>query len=103
MMPPYPILCDAHGCKSPAAYKIAARWSDGHTQELKTYGLSCPDCLEQGYRRSKLKQQHCRLALNETLEPPGIYALERGQRDQLLRRLEDLEKRFAEGDSDANE
>lgn len=95
-MPPYPISCYTRGCKNLAAYKIAARWSDGHTQELKTYGLCCHDCLEKWFRQSRRKQRECRLTVNETLESPGIYALERGQRDQQLRRLEDLEKRFAE-------
>ena len=44
-MPPYPVLCYAPGCTRPAAFKVAARWSDGVTGELKTYSLACPDCL----------------------------------------------------------
>ncbi|MBM4068798.1 MAG: hypothetical protein FJ271_07615 [Planctomycetes bacterium] len=96
MMPPYPISCYTRGCKNLAAYKIAALWSDGQTQELKTYGLCCQDCLENWFRHSRRKQHDCRLTVNETLEPPGIYALERGERDQQLRRLEDLEKSLGE-------
>ena len=44
-MPPYPVLCSCPCCGQPAVYKIAARWSDGVTQELKTYALSCEACL----------------------------------------------------------
>src|SRR5262245_45543097 len=77
-MPPYPLLGYHNGCVRPAVYKIAARWSDGITQELKTYALSCAACLPEWFRLSREKQKACRLAPNETLEPPGIYSLERG-------------------------
>jgi hypothetical protein len=94
-MPPYPVLCYRQGCGRPAVYKIAARWSDGITQELKTYALSCAECLAEWFRRSRLKQAACRTAPGETLEPPGIYELQRGRRDQQLVRREDLEKQLA--------
>jgi hypothetical protein len=90
-MPPYQILCYTPGCQKPAVYKIAARWSDGITGELKTYGLCCADCLPSWYRRAREKQRACRLAQGESLEAPGIYLLERGQRDRRLQRLEDME------------
>ena len=93
-MPPYPILCYTRGCGKPAIYKIAARWSDGITQELKTYALSCEACLPEWFRISREKQRACRLAPNETLEPPGIWSLERGQRDVQLHRLTDLEQQL---------
>jgi hypothetical protein len=93
-MPPYPVLCYSSRCGRPAAYKIAARWSDGLTEELKTYALCCADCLPEWYRRSRAKQAACRLAPGEILEPPGIYAHERGQRDSQLRRVLDLERQL---------
>jgi hypothetical protein len=93
-MPPYPIRCYTRGCDRLAAYKIAARWSDGITQELKTYSLCCEECLPASFRRSREKQSACRLAPGESLEPPGIYSLKRGQRDSVLARLEDLEKQL---------
>jgi hypothetical protein len=96
-MPPYPILCYRPGCGQPAAYKIAARWSDGVTEELKTYALTCPDCLAELFRRSREKQAACRLAPGEILEPPGIFELERGQRDRALHRRRDLEQQLAGG------
>jgi hypothetical protein len=90
-MPPYPILCYGKECRQPAVYKIAAQWSDGITRELKTYALSCSDCLSAFFHKSRQKQQACRLAPGETLEPPGIFQMVRGQRDRVLERLPDLE------------
>ncbi len=91
-MPPYQVLCGGHDCKSPAVYKIAARWSDGVVGELKTYGLSCEEHLRELFNRACEKQKICRLTTGETLEPPGIYHLQRGQRDQALERLTELER-----------
>jgi hypothetical protein len=96
-MPPYPALCYTRGCSRPAVYKIAARWSDGLTAELKTYALSCPECLAGWFRSSRVKQAACTLTHGETLEPPGVYRLERGQHDQQLERLQDLERQLADG------
>jgi hypothetical protein len=95
-MPAYPVLCYRPGCGRPAVYKIAARWSDGVTQELKTYALSCPDCLADWFARSRARQAACRLAAGETLEPPGIFELARGRRDRQLTRRQDLEEQFAD-------
>jgi hypothetical protein len=93
-MPPYVISCYTPGCGKPAVYKIAARWSDGVTQELKTYALCCADCLTDWFRRSRRKQAACRLAAGETLEIPGIYSLERGRRDTQINRLRELEEQL---------
>ena len=91
MMPPYPVLCTTPGCGHPAAYKIAARWSDGVTEELKTYALCCADCLGAAYRRACNKQAACRRAPGEVLEAPGVYELARGRRDRTLTRRPELE------------
>lgn len=91
MMPPYPVRCYAPGCGRPAQFKIAARWSDGVTRELKTYFLACPGCLPDLFAQATVKQRACRLAAGETLEPPGVYELTRGARDQQLVRRADLE------------
>ena len=89
-MPTYRVLCQEPGCGQPAAYKIAASWSDGVTQELKTYALSCAGCLGAHYRRC-LEKPACRLAAGEALDAPGIYELSRGCRDVRLCRRDDLE------------
>jgi hypothetical protein len=94
-MPPYPLRCYRPGCEQPAVYKIAARWSDGATEELKTYALTCAACLAEWYRCSCVKQAACRLAPGETLDRPGIFELVRGNRDRQLRRRNDLEDQVA--------
>jgi hypothetical protein len=77
-----------------AIYKIAARWSDGVTQELKTYALTCSDCLAEAFRRSRAKKAACRLAAGETLESPGVYELVRGRRDPQLVRCPGVEQQL---------
>ena len=93
-MRPFVVVCSS--CGAAAAFKIAARWSDGVTRELKTYALSCAECLQGQFARALAKQAACRLAAGETLEPPGVYDLTRGQRDVKLTRREDLESPAAE-------
>src|SRR3712207_3574594 len=95
-MPPYPVLCYTPGCGRPAAYKVAARWSDGVTSELKTYGLACDGCLAAWYDRARRRQAACRTAPGESLDVPGVYRVRRGQRDQQLERLVELETRLRE-------
>jgi hypothetical protein len=99
----YPILCYRPGCGKVAAYKIAARWSDGITRELKTYALSCPGCLAEWFRRARKKQAACRLAAGETLDAPGIYELARGKHDRELVRREDLERSLTAEDRGSKE
>lgn len=93
-MPSYPLRCYTRGCEELAVYKIAARWSDGVTQELKTYALTCSTCLAESFRRSRAKKAACRLAPGETLESPSIYDLAHGRRDSQLIRRDDLEQQL---------
>jgi hypothetical protein len=90
-MPPYQVFCSSKDCKNPAQYKIAARWSDGVVSELKTYGLCCEECVAKELARARESHNALRLIPGETLETPGIYQLQRGQRDQTLPRLTELE------------
>jgi hypothetical protein len=96
MLRSYPIRCTHQGCDRLALYKIAARWSDGTTEELKTYALCCEECLAEMFRLSCEKQKGCRTARGEKLESPGIFRLAQGQRDRTLERCPDLEARFTE-------
>lgn len=93
-MPPYPVLCYTRACGRSAVYKIAARWTDGLTAELKTYALCCADCLPEWYRQSRQKQKACRLTTGESLAVPNIFRLEHGQRDQQLSRAAELEEQL---------
>jgi hypothetical protein len=101
MLRSYPILCTRKGCKRLAVYKIAARWSDGATEELKTYALCCAECLTEAYRGSFEKNRACRRAREEILEPPGVYLLARGQRDPELQRCPELEVQVQEANRGA--
>jgi hypothetical protein len=87
----YQIRCTNRGCSNPAHYKIAARWSDGVTSELKTYALSCTGCIPESLKDSRRRQSGCRLAAGESLDRPGVYKLEAGKRDNELERLLELE------------
>lgn len=88
---PYPVLCYAKGCPKEAVYKIAARWSDGVTSELKTYFLACESCLPKLYRIAKVKKAACRLAAGESLGEPQVFEMTRGRRDRELVRRAELE------------
>ncbi|WP_227254965.1 hypothetical protein [Frigoriglobus tundricola] len=94
-MSPYPVLCYGPGCSAPAAFKIAARWSDGTTHELKTYALTCAPCLPKLFAMAVEKRAACRLTVGETLEAPGVYDLTRGSRDRALSRRPDIEEQLA--------
>jgi hypothetical protein len=97
-MPPYRVVCSA-GCDRLAEFKIAACWSDGVTQELKTYGLSCTDCLPSQLAGARAKKHICRLTGGESLDCPGIYEIVRGTRDARLCRRSDLEVELSESPS----
>jgi hypothetical protein len=92
MIPPYPVICYAKGCPREAVFKIAARWSDGVTRELKTYFLACADCLPELYQTARIKKPQCRLAQGEMLGDPEVFEMTRGRRDRDLVRRPDLEK-----------
>ena len=90
-LPPYPVLCYATGCSREAIYKIAARWSDGVTGELKTYSLACADCVSGLFRDARARKAACRLAAGETLGDPEVFEMTRGRRDRELVRCPELE------------
>lgn len=86
-MPPYPVICYAPECGRPARFKIAAKWSDGTTHELKTYYLACERCVAELLPLAKVKRKACRLTVGETLDEPVVYELRPGSRDRELDRV----------------
>jgi hypothetical protein len=94
----YVIPCYSKGCPRPANFKIASRWSDGITSELKTYSLCCAECFPGRFRDSVRRHGVCRLAVEETLETPGIYRLQHGHRDRELERLREVELQLQRAD-----
>jgi hypothetical protein len=88
----YPLACQVHDCPHVATYKIAARWSDGLTSELKTYALSCEAHLAELMSNSRRRNLRTRTLPGEILDRPGIYAVGGGSRDRDLVRLVELER-----------
>jgi len=90
-MSPYPVLCYTPECGQLAEYKIAARWSDGITAELKTYALCCAKCVASHYRAAVERSAKCRRAPGETLDTPFVFEYARERCDKELQRLPTLE------------
>jgi len=85
------IVCYTPGCGRTAEFKIAARWSDGIISELKTYSLSCPDCVAAHFPIAVAKKRECPQAEGEILDDPRVYRLIRGERDRTLQACPELE------------
>ena len=51
------VRCNVAGCGEPAAYKIAAPWSDGAFTELKTYGHACSEHLGLVFREAEQRRK----------------------------------------------
>jgi hypothetical protein len=90
----YPVLCSFPECRGPAAYKIAARWSDGQLAELKTYGFACSEHIGAVFRDSQERRLDYVLSPGESLEEMAIYRYEPGKRDRFLQRLWGLEENY---------
>ncbi len=80
------IPCSAPDCRSPAAYKIAARWSDGNLAELKTYGFACSEHIGAVFRESEERRSDYVPSPGESIEELAIYRYEPGKRDRFLQR-----------------
>ncbi len=93
-MPRTVVGCALPECKEPAAYKIAAPWSDGSFSELKTFGHACADHLGCVFRDSETRRQEYSPSSGETIEEIGIYRYEQGRRDRQLQRLWGLEENY---------
>ena len=88
------VTCSCGACREPAAYKIAARWSDGRLAELKTYGFACSEHVGEVFRLALDRQEDYVPAPGETVEEIAIYRYEPGKRDRFLQRLWGLEENY---------
>jgi len=88
------VHCSHEDCRQPAAYKIAARWSDGRVAELKTYGFACSDHVGLVFHDSEARWREYTAAPGETIEDIAIYLYEPGKRDRFLQRLWGLEQNY---------
>lgn len=85
----YQPKCSAAKCDQPAAYKVAAPWSNGTSRELKNYGLACEAHRDSQLALAQLHRQGLKLAEGETVGEVGLYQLVAGKRDVDLPRLPD--------------
>jgi hypothetical protein len=83
----YQPTCSAPNCKQPAAYKVAAPWSNGTQRELKNYGLACEAHRDAQLSRGQLHRQGLKLAQGESVGEVGLYQLVAGRKDLELPRL----------------
>ena len=88
------IPCSHSDCRAQASYKIAARWSDGHLAELKTYGFACSEHIGAVFRDSEQRRSNHIPAPGESIEELAIYRHEAGKRDRFLQRLWGLEENY---------
>lgn len=93
-MPTTVVRCSLPGCAEPAAYKVAANWSDGSFSELKAYGFACSDHLGPVFRAAEQRRQEYAPRPGEVLEEIGIYKFDHGKRDRQLQRLWGLEENY---------
>lgn len=85
----YRPICSVPRCTHPAAFKVAAIWSDGTSRELKNYGLACQAHRDAQLARAQLHRQRLVEVEGETVGPVGLYELIPGRRDVELPRLPD--------------
>ena len=88
------VSCAHPGCPELAAYKVAARWSDGIFSELKTYGFACSDHLAEVFQDAEDRRLDYTLCPGEVIEEIAIYRYEPGKRDRQLQRLWGLEENY---------
>lgn len=69
----YQVRCQR--CGLPARLKVASRWTDGHTSELKTYALVCEACVEPALADARKRREACVTDHNETIDPPEIIEI----------------------------
>jgi hypothetical protein len=93
-MPTTVVRCSLSPCGEPAAYKIAAQWSDGSFSELKTFGFACSNHLGPVFRDAEQRHEDYAPSPGETLEEIAIYKYEQGKRDRHLQRLWGLEENY---------
>jgi hypothetical protein len=85
------VRCSEPGCEEHAVYKIAAPWSDGRFNELKTYGFACSDHVRDVLRSAEARWLDYEPVTGEVVQEIGIYRYERGKSDRQLQRDQDIE------------
>jgi hypothetical protein len=82
-----PVHCGTPGCAADAEYKIAAPWSAGRWNELKTYGLACGAHYAQSYKDALRRRKIQPPSAEEVVGEIGVYRFERGKPDKQLKQV----------------
>jgi hypothetical protein len=82
-----PVRCGTPGCTSDAEYKIAANWSAGRFNELKTYGLACGAHYAQSYRDALRRRRTLPPSPEESLGEVSVYRYQQGKPDRELEKV----------------
>ena len=69
----YQVVCQR--CGEPARLKVASRWTDGHTHELKTYTLVCRACVNDALTDARKRREACVTDHNEIIDAPEVFEL----------------------------
>ncbi len=88
------VCCSDPSCTEPAVYKIAAPWSNGVFNELKSFGFACADHLGPVFKQAESRRKVYHPTEAETVGVIGIYKYEPGKRDRQLQRLSGLENNY---------
>jgi hypothetical protein len=67
------VPCSVPECRNAAAYKIAAPWSDGRSEELTTYELACVDHFALAFREAERRKLEYPPSSTDKLGEVGIY------------------------------
>ena len=82
-----PVHCGAPGCASDAEYKVAANWSAGRFNELKTYALACESHYAQSYRDALRRRKIHPPSAEEVQGEIGVFRYTKGQADATLEKV----------------
>jgi len=82
-----PVHCGMPGCASNAEYKIAATWSAGRWNELKTYGLACEAHHVQTYKDALRRRKIHPPSVEELVGEISVYRYEKGKSDKSLEKV----------------
>jgi hypothetical protein len=81
------VVCGRAQCGKTATYKIAAPWSAGRFNELKSYGLACSEHYNDVYREAQRRSKLHHMSPEESVGEIGVYRYEKGKLDRQLERL----------------
>ena len=72
----YTRTCVVPDCAQAPQFKVAAVWSDGPLRELKNYGLTCAQHLDDLLAHARTQQERVAMRDDEQLGPVHVITLD---------------------------